>query len=179
MSPFEPRHAPAGDVGAALMLIDSRLRTVHTGRSGSDPEQEQLAQQLLASLGPEGIDDVLDGTCTLIYLYMKWLREAHEAHEKDVVEYVVPTLVTSLKMLPKSVPPEAVPTMAGLAIAAATGLSPTLWRKQYGDWTQAELTPLEATAFLLAEHINRMTDDQNFATRMITEALTQVESGVE
>ncbi|MFG2509711.1 hypothetical protein ACGFOW_29910 [Streptomyces rubiginosohelvolus] len=161
------------------MLIDSRLRTVHGGRSGSDSEQEQLAQQLLASLGPVGIDDVLDGTSTLIYLYMKWLREAHEAHEKDVVEYVVPTLVTSLKMLPKSVPPEAVPTMAGLAIAAATGLSSTLWRKQYGDWTEAELTPLEATAFLLAEHINRVTDDQNFASRMITEALTQVESGVE
>ncbi|MFJ9322511.1 hypothetical protein [Streptomyces globisporus] len=161
------------------MLIDSRLRTVYGGRGGSDPEQEQLVEQLLTSLGPEGIDDVLDGTCTLIYLYMKWLREAHEAHEKDVVEYVLPTLVTSLTMLPGSVPPEAVPTMAGLAIAAATGLSPTLWRKQYGDWTEAELTPLEATAFLLAEHINRVTDDQNFATRMITEALTQVESGAE
>lgn len=177
MSPFEPRHAPAGDVGAALMLVDSRIRTVHAGKSGPDPEQEQLVQQLLTSLGPEGVDDVLDGTCTLIYLYMKWLREAHEAHEKDVVEYVVPTLVTSLKMLPKSVPPEAVPTMAGLAIAAAIGLSPTLWRNQYGDWTEAELTPLEATAFLLAEHINRMTDDHNFATRMITEALSKAEAG--
>ncbi|MFH9135022.1 hypothetical protein [Streptomyces sp. NPDC017524] len=179
MSPFEPRHAPAGDVGAALMLIDSRLRTVHAGRSGADPEQEQLVRQLLSSLGPEGIDDVRAGTCTLIYLYTKWLREAHEAHEKDVVEYVVPTLVTSLKMLPMSVPPEAVPTMAGLVIAAATGLSPTLWRKQYGDWTEAELTPLEATAFLLAEHINRMTGDENFATCMVTQALTQVESGAE
>ncbi|MEU3438743.1 hypothetical protein [Streptomyces sp. NPDC006863] len=159
------------------MLIDSRLKAVHADSSESDPEEEQLVQQLLTSLGPEGVDDVLDGTCTLIYLFMKWLREAHEAHEKDVVEYVVPTLVTSLKMLPRSVPPEAVPMMAGLAIAAATGLSPTLWRKQYGDWTKAELTPLEATAFLLAEHINRMTDDQDFATRMITEALTQVEEG--
>ncbi|CAM5486515.1 hypothetical protein SBADM41S_01054 [Streptomyces badius] len=79
MSPFEPRHAPAGDVGAALMLVDSRIRTVHAGKSGTDPEQEQLVQQLLSSLGPEGVDDVLDGTCTLIYLYMKWLREAHEA----------------------------------------------------------------------------------------------------
>lgn len=159
------------------MLIDSRLRTVHTGRSGTDPEQEQLVQQLLTSLGPEGLDDVRDGACTLVYLYMKWLREAHEAHEKDVIEYVVPTLVTSLKMLPRSVRPETVPTMAGLAIAAATGLSPTLWRKQYGDWTEAELTALEATAFLLAEHINRMTDDQNFATRMITEALSKAEAG--
>ncbi|WP_179500320.1 hypothetical protein [Streptomyces sp. WZ.A104] len=46
--------------------------------------------------------------------------------------------------MPRSIRPEAVPTMAGLVIAAGTGLSPTLWRKQYGDWTEAEPTPLEA-----------------------------------
>jgi hypothetical protein len=73
----------------------------------------------------------------------------------------------------KSVRPEAIPTMAGLVIAAGTGLSPNLWRKQYGDWTEKEMTPLEATAFLLAEHINRITDDPDFATRMISEALSR------
>lgn len=62
--------------------------------------------------------------------------------------------------------------MAGLVIAAGTGLSPSLWRKQYGDWTQKEMASLEVTAFLLAEHINRITDDPGFATRLITEALS-------
>jgi hypothetical protein len=34
---------------------------------------------------------------------------------------------------------------------------------------------LEATALLLAEHINRLTDDADFATRLITEALSEAE----
>lgn len=45
MSPFEPRNAPAGDVSAALMLIDSRLRSVHAGRTAADPELPQAMQR--------------------------------------------------------------------------------------------------------------------------------------
>ncbi|MET4927417.1 hypothetical protein P3L51_34505 [Streptomyces sp. PSRA5] len=30
-SPYDPKHAAAGDVGAALMMVDSRLRGVHDG----------------------------------------------------------------------------------------------------------------------------------------------------
>lgn len=171
-STCDPQHAPAGDVGTALMMIDSRLKSIHDGRTGTDPEQRALTDQFAASLGPGGVDDVLDGACTLIYLFMRWLRTAHEGHGKDVVEYVVPSLVATLRMMPKSVPPETIPTMAGLVVAAGTDLSPSLWRKQYGYWTEEEMTPLEATAFLLAEHINRITDDPDFATRLISEALT-------
>ncbi|GAA3844809.1 hypothetical protein GCM10022403_090900 [Streptomyces coacervatus] len=174
-SPYGPEHAPVGEVGAALMMIDSRLKAVHDGRTAIDPEQQALIDQFTASLGPEGIDDVLDGTCTLIYMFMTWLRKAHEDHDKDVIEYVVPSLVASMRMMPKSVRPEAIPTMAGLVIAAGTGLSPNLWRKQYGDWTAAEMNPLETCAFLLAEHINRITDDPDFATRLISEALSRTE----
>lgn len=172
-SPCDPQHAPVGDVGAALMMVDSRLKSIHDGRTGTDPEQQALMDQFIASLGPEGLDDVLDGACTLIYMFMTWLRKAHEAQDKDVIEYVVPTLVATMRMMPKSIPTEAIPTMAGLVIAAGTGLSPNLWRKQYGDWTKEEMNPLEATAFLLADHINRITDDPDFATRMITEALSR------
>ena len=172
-SSCDPQHAPVGDVGAALLVIDSQLRSVHSGRTGRDPEQQKLIDQFAASLGPKGAHDLLDGACTLIYMFMTWLRKAHEEHDKDVIEYVVPNLVASMRMMPKSVRPEAIPTMAGLVIAAGTGLSPNLWRKQYGDWTEKEMTPLEATAFLLAEHINRITDDPDFATRMISEALSR------
>ncbi|MFW3475351.1 hypothetical protein ACN24M_29575 [Streptomyces microflavus] len=174
-SPYGPQHAPAGDVGAALMLIDSRLRSIHEGSTESDAEQQAMMAQFTESLGPEGADDLLDGVCTLIYMFMTWLRKAHEDHDKDVIEYVVPTLVASMRMMPMSIRPEAVPTMAGLVIAAGTGLSPSLWRKQYGNWTEAEMTPLEATAFLLAEHINRIADDADFATRVITDALSRAE----
>ncbi|MFD9421415.1 MULTISPECIES: hypothetical protein [unclassified Streptomyces] len=171
-SPCDPQHAPAGDVGAALMVIDSRLKSIHDGNAETDAEQQALIDQFTATLGPEGAKDLLDGACTLIFMFMTWLRKAHEDHDKDVIEYVVPTLVATMRMMPRSVRPEAVPTMAGLVIAAGTGLSPNLWRQQYGEWTEEEMTPLEVTAFLLAEHINRITDDSDFATRMIAEALS-------
>ncbi|MFI8849342.1 hypothetical protein [Streptomyces sp. 891-h] len=171
-SPCDPQHAPAGDVSAALMIIDSQLKAVYDGRTEVGPEQRKLNRQFTASVGPRGVDDVLDGTCTLIYMFMNWLRLAYEDHDKDVIEYVVPSLVATMRRMPKSVRPEAIPTMAGLLVASGTGLSPSLWRKQFGDWTKEEMNPLEATAFLLAEHINRLTDDRDFATRMIAKALS-------
>jgi hypothetical protein len=174
-SPCDPQHAPVGDVGAALMMIDSRLKAIYDERTETDPEQQALTDQFAASLGPSGVDDMLDGACTLIYMFMQWLRMAYEDHDKDVIECVVPNLVATLRMMPKSVRPEAIPTMAGLLIAAGTGLSPSLWRKQYGYWTTDEMNPLEATAFLLAEHINRLTDDRDFATRLISEALSSAD----
>lgn len=176
-SPCDPEHAPVGDVGAALMLIDSRLKGVYDGKTEDDAEQQALMDQFIASLGPRGAEAVLDGTCTLIYMFMQWLRMAYEDHGKDVIEGVVSNLVATMRMMPKSVRPEVIPTMAGLLVAAGTGLSPNLWRKQYGDWTAAEMNPLEATAFLLAEHINRITDDHDFATRMIAEALPDSDDG--
>ena len=139
LSRYGPQNAPAGDVGTALMMVDSRLKGIHSGSTGSDPEQQELTRQFTESLSFSALDDVLDGTCTLIYMFMTWLRHAHEEHEKDVIEYVVPNLVASMRMMPKSIRPEAIPTMAGLVIAAGTGLSPNLWRKQYGDWTGAEM----------------------------------------
>ncbi|OON73861.1 hypothetical protein [Streptomyces tsukubensis] len=171
MSSCDPGHAAVGDVGAALMVMDSRLKAVYDGKTATDPEQEALIEQITASLGPKGADDVLDGACTLIFMYMKWLRAAYEDQEKDVIEYVVTSLVASMRVMTRSVPPEVIPTMTGLVVAAGTGLSPNLWRKQYGYWTRAEMTPLEVTVVLLAEHINRLTGDRDYATRLITDAL--------
>ncbi|MFG2561117.1 hypothetical protein [Streptomyces sp. NPDC048496] len=171
-SPCDPLYAPAGDVGTALMVIDSRLKAIHDGKAETDPEQQQLIDQFTASLGPKEAHDVVDGACTLIYMFMQWLRTTYEDHDRDVIEYVVPSFVASMRMMPKSVRPEVIPTMTGLVVAAGTGLSPSLWRKQYGDWTGDEMNSLEVTAVLLAEHINRLTDDRDFATRVITEALS-------
>ncbi|MEU1056674.1 hypothetical protein [Streptomyces sp. NPDC005876] len=174
-SPCDARYAPVGEVGAALMMIDSRLKAIYDGRTRTDAEQEALTEQFAVSLGPDGMDDLLDGACTVIYMFMQWLRMAFEDHGENVIECVVPNHVAALRMMPKSVRPEAIPTMAGLLVAAATGLSPSLWRQQYGDWTKEEMNALEATAFLLAEQINRITDDQDFATRMVSEALTRAD----
>lgn len=178
-SSCDPRYAPAGDVDGALMVIDSRLKAVHDGRTGTDPEQQRLLDQFTASLDLRGVHDLLDGACTLVFMFMKWLRRVHEEHERDVIEYVVPSLVTTLRMMPRSVRPEAIPTMAGLVIAAGTGLSPSLWRRQYGDWTKEEMTALEATALLLAEHINRIAGDVDFATRMVGETLSRADREAE
>ncbi|MFG3192640.1 hypothetical protein [Streptomyces omiyaensis] len=174
-SPCDPRHAPAGDVDGALMVIDSRLKAVHDGRTGTDPERQKLLDQYTASLDLEGVHDLLDGACTLVFMFMKWLRGVHEGRDRDVIGHVVPSLVTTLRMMPRSVSPEAIPTMAGLVIAAGTGLSPSLWRRPYGEWTKEEMTALEATALLLAEHVNRIAGDRDFATRMIAEALSRAE----
>ncbi|MER7000344.1 hypothetical protein [Streptomyces sp. NPDC000410] len=171
-SSCDPKHAPAGDVGTALMAIDSRLKAIYDGKAGTHAEQQQLSEQFAASLGPDEADDLLDGACTLIYMFMRWLRMAYEDHDRDVIEYVVPSFVASMRMMPKSIRPEVIPTMTGLVVAAGTGLSPSLWRKQYGDWTGGEMNALEATALLLAEHINRLTEDRDFATRMISDALS-------
>ncbi|MEU6314424.1 hypothetical protein [Streptomyces sp. NPDC047014] len=157
------------------MVIDSRLKAVYEGTSASDAEQRLLTEQLAASMAPDEVHDVLDGACTLIYMFMTWLRKAYEDNERDPIEHVVPDLVATMRMMPRSVRPEVIPTMAGMVVAAGTGLSPNLWRKQYGDWTQEEMNPLEATAFLLAEHINRITGDREFATRMISRALASVQ----
>ncbi|MGW0994740.1 hypothetical protein [Streptomyces sp. NPDC002520] len=176
-SPCDPEYAPVGDVGAALMMIDSRLRAVYAGKVGSDPEQQELVAQFAASLGPAGVDALLDGTCTLIYMFMEWLRAACEDQGEDVIEYAVPALVATMRMMPKTFRPEVIPTMAGLLVAAGTGLSPNLWRVQYGGWTEGEMNPLEAMTVLLAEHINRIVGDRDFATRLITEALSGSDQG--
>ena len=174
-SPCDPRYAPVGDVDAVLMLIDARLKAVYDDMGVADAEQRALVDQVNASMGPREFDELLDGACTLIYMFMRWLRLAHEDHGKDVIEHVVPRLVSSLQMMPRSVRPETIPTMTGLVIAAGCDLSPSLWRRQYGDWTKEEMNPLEATAMLLAEHINRLTEDRDFATRMIVEALSRAD----
>ncbi|MFH8384170.1 hypothetical protein ACH4E7_25030 [Kitasatospora sp. NPDC018058] len=178
-SPCDPQYAPAGDVSAALMMIDSRLKAVNDRRSKTDPEQRRMVDQFAASMGAAGLSELLDGTCTLIYMHMSWLRSAFEQHDEDVVEYVVPTLVATMRMMPKTYRPEVIPTMAGLLIAAGIGLSPNLWRAQYGPWTAAEMNPLEATAALLAEHVNRVSgsNDPSFATRLIADALSEADQG--
>ena len=159
------------------MMIDSQLKAVYAGKAGTDPEQQQMVDQVAASMGPAGFDALVDGACTLIYMYMSWLRAACEDHDEDVIEYVVPSLVATMRMMPKTFRPEVIPTMTGLVVAAGTGQSPNLWRAQYGRWTKAEMNPLEATAVLLAERINRMADDDDFATRLITEALSKADQG--
>ncbi|MFD9813328.1 hypothetical protein [Streptomyces sp. NPDC059080] len=176
-SPCGPEHAAVGDVGTALMMVDSRLKSIYDRNQQNDAEQRALNDQLIASMGPGDADDVLDGACTLIYMFMQWLRRAYEEHDKDVIECVVPNLVGTMRVMTRSIRPETIPTMTGLLVAAALDLSPNLWRKQYGYWTKEEMNPLEATAFLLAEHINRITDDRDFATRIITDALTRVDEG--
>lgn len=176
-SPCDPEYAAVGDVSAALMMIDSRLKAIYDNRTGTDAEQQQLVDQFAKSLGPDGFEALLDGACTLVYVYMDWLRAACESHDEDVVEYIVPTLVATMRMMPKTYRPEVIPTMTGLLIAAAIGLSPNLWRAQYGEWTDAEMNPLEATVVLLAERINEITGDREFATRLITEALSSTDPG--
>ncbi|MEU4077923.1 hypothetical protein [Streptomyces venezuelae] len=178
-SSCDPRHAPAGDVGAAVMIVDSRLKAVYDGRTGTDAEHQQLIDHFTASLTAQEAHDLLDGMCTLIFMYMKWLRMAHEQHDKDVIATVVPNFVNSMRMMHRTVRPEVIPTMTGMLVAAGLDLSPSLWRRQFGEWTRDEMNPLEATALLLAEHINRITEDRDFATRLITDALSSSEESAE
>ena len=60
-SPCDPKYAPVGDVGAALMMIDSRLKAIYDSKTETDPEQQRMVDQFAASLGPTGLDELLDG----------------------------------------------------------------------------------------------------------------------
>ncbi|OKH97952.1 hypothetical protein AMK13_36725 [Streptomyces sp. CB02056] len=169
-------YAPVGDVSAALMVIDSRLKSIYDGKSGTDPEHQRLVDQLTASFGPGEAEALVEGACTLVYMYMNWLRTAFEKQEEDVIEHAVPSLVATMRMMPRTFSPEVIPIMAGLLIAAGTGLSPNLWRAQYGPWTKEEMNPLEAMVVLLAEYINRISGNgEDFATRLITDVLSQLD----
>lgn len=172
-SSCDPGAAPAGDVGTAMLLIDSRLKQLHDGEP--DEQQQRLTEQLLRSFDVKAANAVLDGACTLIYLFTQWLRQVHEEQDRDVIEDVVPYIVGTLKAMTRSIPREVIPTMAGLIIASAIDQSPTLWRGQYGEWNEEEMTALEATAFLLAKYINDLTGDDETATRMIMDLLSSVE----
>lgn len=108
-SSYDPQYAPAGDVGMALMVIDSRLKAIYDDKAGPGVEQRLLTEQFVASLDPGQADDLLDGACTLIYMFMTWLRKAHEEHGKDVIEYVVPNLVATMGTMHRSVPPRPSP----------------------------------------------------------------------
>ncbi|GAA3981064.1 hypothetical protein GCM10023085_74240 [Actinomadura viridis] len=174
VSAFDPRRAPVGDLGTALLILDSRLKQVREERR-EDPAERELIERFLRSFDLDAADDVLNGACSLIYLYMEWLRQAHEANESDVMEHVVPYVVDTLRKMPRSVRPEAIPTMSAMLTAAAIGVSPTLWRRQYGPWTEAEMNALEVTCFLLADHINRLSDDHDAATQMIARLLDAAE----
>ncbi|MEV7184093.1 hypothetical protein [Kitasatospora sp. NPDC093102] len=158
------------------MVIDSRLKAVYDGKSGTDPEHQRMVDQLTASFGPEEAEALVEGACTLVYLYMNWLRSAFEQHEEDVIEHAIPSLVATMRMMPRTFRPEVIPTMAGLLIAAGTGLSPNLWRAQYGPWTKEEMNPLEATAVLLAEYVNRISGNgKDFATKLVTDVLSEAD----
>ena len=108
-SPCHPQHAPAGDVGAALMLIDSRLKGIYDNTGRTDAEQHALTDQFAASLDPSEFDDLLDGACTVIYMFMQWLRMAYEDHAKDVIECVVPNVVAAMRMMPRASVPRPSP----------------------------------------------------------------------
>lgn len=172
---LDPAYAPIGDVGTALLLVDSRLAQIGSGSTTPDPQQRELIDRTLQSFGPGAAQDVLDGACTLMYLYMDWLRKVHEAHDQDPIEYTVSYVASGLRAMRKSVKIEGIPTMVGMLTACVLGLSPTLWRKQYGQWAEAEMNALEATLVLLADQINRITGDPTTASRMIADLLNAID----
>ena len=174
-SSLDPAHAPVGDVGTALLLVDSRLAQLASEDMTLDPAQRDLIDRTLESFTPQAAQDVLDGACTLMYLYVDWLRKSHEAHDQDPLEYIVPYVAAGLRQMRKSIKPEAIPTMVGMLTACVLGLSPTLWRRQYGQWAEAEMTALEASIVLLADRINNLTGDPTAASRMIVDLLNVID----
>jgi hypothetical protein len=171
----DPGLAPAGDVGTAMLFIDSRLKAASGEDDEADLQRRQLTEQLLRSFDSAAARDVLDGVCTIIYVLIRWLDAAHKGDEHDVIAGIVPYVVTGLRAMDRTVQPEGIPTMAALLVASATRQSPTLWRQQYGPWGRAEITALEATTLLVADYVNKVTGDDDTATRIIMDVLTAAE----
>ena len=70
---------PAGDVVTAIIDVDSMLRRAHRP-DGSRPAGPDAT---LVVPTAEDAQNVLDGYCAIIYLFIKWFREAFEAAGKD------------------------------------------------------------------------------------------------
>ncbi|MEV4757129.1 hypothetical protein AB0J86_18720 [Micromonospora sp. NPDC049559] len=170
-SSLDPPRARAGDVAAAILQVDSLLaRMENPDRVPPTGLRDTLVSSMV------DLSDVTDGFCTLVYMFVSSLRSVHEAAGRDVVEGVLPGALLALRHMPKSVAPEAIPTMSALITAAALNLSPSLWRAQFGPWTPRELRALEATALVLAIQINRMQGDGRAAVRLVTDVLARVEA---
>lgn len=164
-------HAPAGDVATAIMDIDSLLRRIHAadGTGGTGLAAEQLIDT------PQQARDVLNGYCTVIYLFITMWRRTAEASGEALLAEVITGIVTRLREMTRNVAPSTIPTMAAMMTAAAVEASPTLWRAQFGDWRTEELPAVQATALLLAEGINRAHDDGTAALRMLLAVLDEAE----
>ena len=59
-------------MGAALLVIDSRLKAMHGGKAEADPERQRIDEQFVASSDSDGAGELLDGVCTLLYMFMRW-----------------------------------------------------------------------------------------------------------
>lgn len=158
--------APAGDVTAAILEIDSMLKRINGTATSTPPD---LSGSLIAT--PADAAGLLDGFCTLLYLFITAFRKACEASGKDVLAETVPFVVGTLRAMTKGVAPKAVPVMAAMMTAAAMGLSPSLWRAGYGPWRPAELTALERTLLILAQEINTASGTDDAALRMVMDTL--------
>ncbi|MEV5575916.1 hypothetical protein AB0L06_38260 [Spirillospora sp. NPDC052269] len=171
-SPLAPDRAPVGDIAAALTVLDTRLKSLGSGEAAGEDE---LRNRYLESFGPQGAADVLDGACTLIYVYMQWLEDAYSSQDEDVMEHVVPWILGTMKLM-KVVNDEGIPTVAGLLVAPLVGISPTLWRREHGAWRKEEMTALEVAMVLLGLRVNELTGDDDAAVKLITDLLDRVES---
>jgi hypothetical protein len=164
-------HAPAGDIATAIMDIDSTLRRIH---AADEISSVGLAAEDMVETVQQA-RDVLDGYCTVIYLFLTMWRKTAEVSGQDLVAEVIAGVVTRLRQMTRNVAPSAIPTMAAMMTAAAMEASPTLWRAQFGDWRPEELAAVQVTAVLLAEGINLAHEDDTAALRMIMEVLEQTE----
>jgi hypothetical protein len=170
--------APAGDVAAAIMHIDSFLRRVYADVDGTAPGDELDPVDVTTT--EEQFRALLDGYCTVIYILIAgWRNTLNEDGENKgdtyVLEKIIPEVVIGLRHMTKNVAPSAIPTMAGMLTATALGLSPNRWREQFGEWRREEMPALEATAAAVADRVNRMHDDRDAALRVIMDALGQAE----
>lgn len=164
---------PVGDVVTAIMEIDSRLKLIH----GTAAPDELDAAQVVPTA--EAARRVLDGYCTVIYLYVTWFCKSYEAGGKeatDALGEIVNVVVSRLRLMRKNVAAEAIPTMVALLTASALGISPQRWREQYEhDWFREELRAIQAMAVLLAEWINNLQEDPDAALRLVMDAYERAE----
>jgi hypothetical protein len=165
---------PVGDVVAAIMEIDSRLRATH------DPDPRFELDSSLVTGAPEAAARLIDGYLTVVYLFMTWFCRSYEAggrDREDALGRVVTMLVSRLKAMPVNVRPSVIPTMTALVTACALEVSPNRWRERYGDgWYGDEVAALQLSALLLAEWINNLQESPDAALRLVMDAYERTEA---
>lgn len=144
----DERTVPGGAIATAVSMVEL------LNESGDGQPDTSAVEQVLAAVDRWGIPTVTEAFSIVIYALLNLIQPA-PSEEEDALHLIVPALIAKLRKLElEEVPPEALPTLAGVFTAACLGQDPFAWRTALGPLRQGEPLSWCYAAWLLADLID-------------------------